>query len=107
MMTELSLRAVAYREGGVYVMQGIEHDIAVHADDLSALVDEFERAVVENCAITAHLGRAPLEGIKPAPRRFLEMFERAVLALTPLQDRKMGEHADLNVRYADESGSLQ
>jgi len=44
------------------------------------------RAVIENIAVCTHLGRKPLEGIKPAPDRFRAIFEEANTKLTPVKD---------------------
>lgn len=73
----ISLNAIAYREGGAWIIQGIEYDIVAFANDVSELPLAFAQAVAENACITEHLGRAPLEGIKPAPDRFREMFASA------------------------------
>lgn len=77
MTRETVIRAVAYREGDAWIVQGIEYDIAAHAWDPADLPAAFMRAVIDNVVITESLGRAPLEGIKPAPRRFEEMFNAA------------------------------
>jgi hypothetical protein len=75
---EIHISAVAFREGDVWVVQGIEYDIAAHADDVSKLPHAFMRAVIENASISQHLGREPLAGIKPAPAHFRRMFDKAV-----------------------------
>jgi hypothetical protein len=46
--------------------------------------------------ITQHLGRAPFQGIKPAPERFRSMFEDADTEMRPL--KKMEEWPDVAVR---------
>jgi hypothetical protein len=76
-METITIRAVAFKEGGVWVVQGIEYDICAHAKDPAGVPNAFQRAVAENICITQHLGRKPLQGIKPAPEHFREMFERA------------------------------
>ena len=74
---QIQINAVAFQEGDAWVIQGIEYDIVAHAHDVKALPDAFTRAVIENICITEHLGREPLQGIKPAPDRFRELYERA------------------------------
>jgi hypothetical protein len=81
-MPEIHLRAVAFADDGMWVVQGIEYDIAAHAADLSQLPDAFMKAVVENICISIHLGREPLDGIKPAPDKYKEMFESAGAVLS-------------------------
>jgi hypothetical protein len=73
----IHINAVAYQEGDAWIAQGIEYDIVAHALDKSALADAFGRAVMENIIITQHLGREPLEGVKPAPEHFKELFDSA------------------------------
>jgi hypothetical protein len=64
-------------------VQGIEYDIVAHAYDVAKLPYAFARAVLENIVITEHLGRAPLQGIKPAPAKFREMYEHAETEMRP------------------------
>lgn len=80
----IRINAIAFEEGDAWVVQGIEYDIVAHADDVRKLPDAFTRAVLENCLITEHLGRKPLEGIKPAPERFRAMFDRAIVEMRPI-----------------------
>jgi hypothetical protein len=82
----IRINAVAFPEGEVWVVQGIEYDICTHARNASDVPAAFFRAVVENACITEHLGRKPLEGIRPAPERFRAMFDEAVTELRPLRD---------------------
>lgn len=85
-MSETVIRAVAFKEGDAWVVQGIEYDIAAHAWEPADLPAAFMRAVVDNVIITESLGRRPLEGIKPAPARFREMFDRAKTQVGPVDD---------------------
>ena len=83
--SEVQIRAIAFQEGDVWVVQGIEYDIAAHASDPAKVPAAFTRAILENAAIAKHLGRKPLEGIKPAPDRYREMFERASTEVRPVE----------------------
>lgn len=93
----IHINAVAYREGDAWVIQGIEYDIVAHASDIVDLPNAFSRAVMENVCITEHLGRQPLQGIKPAPQRFSEMFDAADWEVRPTKPQPV---ADLAVRVA-------
>ncbi|MBV8449933.1 MAG: hypothetical protein JO124_18295 [Hyphomicrobiales bacterium] len=97
------MRAVAFEEDGVWVVQGIEYDICTHAKEAAEVPQAFYRAVIENICITQHLGRRPLEGIKPAPKRFREMFERAESRLMPVHELGSPElpRADMDIRLAE------
>jgi hypothetical protein len=81
----ITINAVAFPEGEVWVVQGVEYDICTHARNAAGVPAAFVRAVVENACITEHLGRKPLEGIKPAPERFKAMFNDAVTQLRPVK----------------------
>ncbi len=101
MSHENQINAVAFREGGdggLWVIQGIEYDIVAHTSDVEAIPEAFMRAVAENTRITNHLGRKPLEGIGPAPRRFLEMFNRAKTELKPVASITSPLAQNLSVR---------
>jgi len=78
------LSAVAFREGDAWIVQGIEHDICAHAQDLSDLPAVFMRAIAETVVIAQHLGRQGLEGVKPAPDRFRKMFDLAQTRVLPI-----------------------
>ena len=77
MPQKISITAIAYEEGGAWVIQGIEYDIVASAEDFQSLPKAFVRAVIDNVCITQHLGRKPLEGIGPAPERFRALFDQA------------------------------
>lgn len=83
--SQLHINAIAFKEGEAWIVQGIEYDIVAHSDDVGKLPHAFARAVIENMIITEHLGRKALEGIKPAPEHFREMYERAETELRPIR----------------------
>ncbi len=66
-MHQLSIRAVAYEEGGHWLVQGIEYDICARAESADLVPVAFARAVAETICIGHHLGRDPLKNIDPAP----------------------------------------
>jgi hypothetical protein len=100
-MESITIRAVAFEEGGVWVVQGIEYDICAHAKDPAGVPNAFRRAVAENICITQHLGRRPLQGIKPAPARFREMFERAEAKVSSVHEPEQLPIADMDIRLAE------
>jgi hypothetical protein len=81
-MDAIELNVVVYEDGDLWVAQAIEYDIAVRADKASKLPRAFERAVVANLAINNELDRNALDGIRPAPPEFREMFEKAKFNLS-------------------------
>jgi hypothetical protein len=91
------IKAVAFKEGDAWVIQGIEYDIVAHADDIAAIPHAFTRAVIENMLITQHLGRRPLEGIKPAPDRFRSLYDDADFEIRPLKKEKQSPDVVVHV----------
>lgn len=85
MTNETQIRAIAFREGDAWVIQGLEYDITTHVDDPARAPMAFMRAVVENACICKELGRDFLAGIKPAPRHYFEMFDRARATLASVE----------------------
>ena len=79
----LKMRAVAFEDGGLWVAQCIDHDIAAFAPSLPELPKALMRAVGANLCANADLGREGLEGIPPAPKRFAALFKRADYSLSP------------------------
>lgn len=75
------IHAIAFREGDLWVIQGIEYDITAHSAELGKLPRVFERALAHNAYITQRLGREPFGGIGPAPDKYRAMFEAATVAL--------------------------
>jgi hypothetical protein len=101
MMNTITISAVAFEENGVWVVQGIEYDICAHAKDPAGVPMVFGRAVVENACITEHLGRKPLQGIKPAPAKFKEMFDRASTQVNAVKAMPDLPVAAMNIRLAE------
>ncbi|OQW59784.1 MAG: hypothetical protein A4S17_02510 [Proteobacteria bacterium HN_bin10] len=85
-MSTRTINAIVFKEGDVWVIQGIELDIVARASNVADAPEAFMRAVADNAVITEELGRAPLAGIRPAPEHFRLMFERAKTALSLVQD---------------------
>jgi hypothetical protein len=81
---KIQIRAVAFKEGDAWVIQGIDYDIVAHTYDLAKIPHAFTRAVIENILITEHLGREALQAIKPGPTRFREMYEKSDTEMRPV-----------------------
>lgn len=95
---EFRINAVAFKEGDAWVIQGIEYDIVAHAYDVAKLPHAFTRAVLENICITEQMGRGALEGIKPAPDHFREMYEQAETEMRAI--KSSGRAPTVSVRLA-------
>jgi hypothetical protein len=76
-MKEARISAVAFQEGDIWIVQGVEYDILARAKEPADLPEAFMRAVAKNFCVASHVTGDPLKGIGPAPKRFREMFDRA------------------------------
>jgi hypothetical protein len=73
-----TLRVVAFHEGGMWVAQCLEHDLACQGDTLSELLHAIGRITDGYMAACKNEKIKPWEEILPAPPTYHEMFERAV-----------------------------
>jgi hypothetical protein len=70
-----NLRTVLLEEGGGWSAQCLDYDIAAQAATLLDLHDELTRVLVAHVAASIQLGREPFSTIKPAPKKFWELYE--------------------------------
>jgi hypothetical protein len=83
MRTEGQLRAVAFQEGDVWVVHGVEYDLVAQTKELLDVPTAFLQTVTNTILINRRMGRNGLEAIQAAPLKYLEMFESAEMELTP------------------------
>jgi hypothetical protein len=98
---QFHINAVAFKESEAWVVQGIEYDIVARCYDVTKLPQAFTRAVLENICITQHLGRRALEGIKPAPAHFKEMYEHAETEMRLTRSGELAPSVDVAVRLSN------
>ncbi len=73
-MPSFQISAVLFEEGGWWAAQCLEYDIAAQARTLADLRYELERVLLSHVVVATELGRAPFEGLGPAPQRFWDMY---------------------------------
>ena len=73
-------------EEGWWVAQGLDLDIAAQARKLSDLREEFEKALITNCAIHEAEGLDPFKAIGPAPDHLIALYENNAVAEIDLYD---------------------
>ncbi len=81
-MQPIEISAVAYEEGGHWIVQGLEYDIIAQADSLPDAHDAFAIKILAEVGISLDLDREPLEGIEPAPTEFWTMFKGASMSVS-------------------------
>jgi len=76
-MSTKHIRAVAFREGDVWVVHGVEYDIVAQAKDPLDAPEAFIRTLLSTLMINRRLGRSGFERLNSAPSKYRDMFERA------------------------------
>jgi len=79
------LRVIVYREGELYIAQGIDHDIATQAPDITTLLERLDLTIDAECAMSRDRGDQPFVGIPPAPNYFHTLWDQRSVSLARLQ----------------------
>lgn len=66
----MSVSVALFREGEVWVAQGLEYDIAAHGESLKAAKDAFVKTFAGQIAVDIYHGDDPLAGFSPAPLEY-------------------------------------
>lgn len=87
------IRAIVFREGGLYVAQCLELDISAQASDIDAVLDRLELTIEAERAMSLDKGGEEFDGICPAPNYFHELWEKRSVTLdrvnVPVGTRKL------------------
>jgi hypothetical protein len=79
-----SMNAVAFQQGDVWVVQGIQYNLVAVARNVQDVPKAFMNAVIERVHVAEHLGLDdPFLGVGPAPERFHKMFDAASTEVKP------------------------
>jgi hypothetical protein len=81
------IRAVLFEEGGSWSAQCLEYDIAAQAKSLLDLHDEIARVLAAHIAASVQMGREPFDGIRPAPKRFWDLYNGLRIESRPMPFR--------------------
>ena len=72
-----SMTAVAFQEGDVWVVQGIQYNLVAMARNVQDIPVAFMNALCERVFVAGHLGLEPFDDLGPTPDRFHKMYEAA------------------------------
>jgi hypothetical protein len=78
-----SINAVAFQQGDVWVVQGIQYNLVAVARNVQDVPKAFMNAVIERVHVAEYLGLDPFQGVGPAPERFHKMFDAASTEVKP------------------------
>jgi hypothetical protein len=79
-----NLRVIVYRDGELYMAQGLEVDIATQAKDIPSLLARFDLTIDAECAMSKERGGEPFAGIGPAPNYFHGLWDKRSVSLKHL-----------------------
>ena len=78
----VEISVVIYPQDGIWIAQGIEHDIAAHGETPVEASERFNGKVRAELVVSLDLeDTKPLSGIEKAPARFAEMYRRAKMRI--------------------------
>ena len=94
-MSGYSVRYVVFQDRGWWVAQCLEHDLCTSARRQDQLRRKIKAQLRLRLAVDMKKGRAPFEGLPPAPGKFWKMYESAspmgaIEFGTPWVDRLLG-----------------
>jgi hypothetical protein len=97
----LTINVIAYQEGDVWIAQGVELDISARAKTPDAVPEAFSKAVAKTLMVSIGLDEKPFAGIGRAPKRFQDMFDKALARLVPIAPLQFGDNAtNVDIRLA-------
>jgi hypothetical protein len=76
-MVKPIIRAVVFREGDWWIVQGLDYDFATATRRLEDIPGEIRRWLTVLFAASREIGVEPFHGYSTAPRRFWRMYEEA------------------------------
>jgi hypothetical protein len=78
----IAIRALVFQEGDWLSVRCLEYDLATQARTLPRLYESLHRLVLGHIAVRLHHDQRPFEGLRPAPRKYWDLFERSKLPLS-------------------------
>jgi hypothetical protein len=72
----IRLRVLVLKENRTWVAQCIDYDIAAQGTSIPDALKCFEQTVLAQISINIEDGKAPFEGIGPAPEWYAQQYER-------------------------------
>lgn len=85
-MTPVDLRVLIYldtdyKDGTIFIAQGLEYDITAQAPKISELLDRFSEKLACEAMISQERGVSIFHGIPQAPPEFWESFDRSTISM--------------------------
>ena len=75
-MSAIRVRAIAFKNSGVWCVQCLDYDIAAQAETIPELEKELQRVLLAYVVTSAELKRDhPFAGLPEAPKHYFEMYD--------------------------------
>jgi hypothetical protein len=74
---QFRISVVLYQENGVWIAQGLQHDITARGADPVEASERFNQKLGAEFIMSMEIGEAPLSGVPRAPQEFWDMYEAA------------------------------
>src|SRR5712691_3542182 len=78
----IAIRALVFQDGDSVSPRCLEYDLATQARTLPRLYESLRRLILGHIAVRLHHNQRPFEGLKPAPSKYWNMFERSKIPLS-------------------------
>ena len=79
---KIVIRAVVFQDGDWLSVRCLEYDLATQARTLPRLYGSLYRLILGHIAVRLHHSQRPFAGLKPAPRKYWDLFERSRIPLS-------------------------
>jgi hypothetical protein len=99
-MNENQIRAVVYKEGDWWIIQGLEYDFVAVAKRFEEVSEEIRRFLRVLVSASAQRGVEPFHGYSAAPRKYWKMYEKATPWEGPVQPLDLPGGLGLEARLA-------
>jgi len=83
--SESHVRAIVYRDSGLYIAQCIEHDIAAQGEDIEDVMAKLDLTIEAEMAACEERGLVLKDCIAPAPAYFHGLWAKANVKLTSVE----------------------
>lgn len=84
-MQDYKIRVILKSECGMWVAQGLEHDIAAQGKNITEAKRSFVRTFLGHVIIACKNKKPPFEGIKKAPKKYWDDFNKGEELAKPIE----------------------
>jgi hypothetical protein len=79
---KIPIRGVVFQEGDWLSVRCLEYDLATQGRTLAQLYRNLNRLIVGHIAVRLHHNQRPFQALRPAPRKYWDLFKRSKIPLS-------------------------